>query len=456
MANRRGLGLLRRTRRSPLVVIGLAGFVVGVYVVVVLGGGALIGNTESSSLPLSVLGTAAVALGFAPVQAALERVATRLGHGGGSPYDVLSRFSETVTGGYVTEELPARMSMLLAQGTGAQWAQVWLWVSERLVLAATWPANADADRTPPDLSAGARGPRSAGSRALAVHHGEQLLGLLRLQERPALPLTSVEERLFTGLAAQAGLALRLVALRTELEGRRAELVARADELRASRERLIEAQDAERRRLERDIHDGAQQHLVALAVNLRLAQTIAAHAPDRAVRLLAGQADAARDAIDTLSLLSRGIYPRLLADQGLVVALRSAVVVSAIQVAVESDGMERLPAPVEAALFFCCMEAVQNAAKHSGAALVTVRLGEDRTRWRLTVNDDGSGFDPGQKSGAGAGTGLVNMRDRLDAVGGTVTVASVAGTGTTVTALVPRTEAPDHSADQRKSVPGEAA
>ena len=112
--------------------------------VVVLGGGALIGRTDSPSLPLSVLATAAVALLFAPVQAALERVATSLGHGGAAtPYDVLSRFSETVTGGYATEELPARMSMLLAQGTGAQWAQVWLTVSDRLTLAATWPADAD-------------------------------------------------------------------------------------------------------------------------------------------------------------------------------------------------------------------------------------------------------------------------------------------------------------------------
>ena len=110
---------------------------------------------------------------------------------------------------------------------------------------------------------------------------------------PGSALTAVEERLFAGLAAQAGLVLRLVGLRAELEDRHEELVARADELKASRERLIETQDAERRRLERDIHDGAQQHLVALTVNLRLAQTIAARSPERAARVLAEQADAAR-------------------------------------------------------------------------------------------------------------------------------------------------------------------
>jgi signal transduction histidine kinase len=423
-----------------VVLAGLAAFVVGVYVVVVLGGGALIGRTDSPSLPLSVLATAIVALGFAPVQAALERAATRLGHGGApTPYDVLSRFSETVTGGYATEELPARISMLLAQGTGAQWAQVWLSVSDHLTLAATWPVDAAADPTPPDPQPDAADTTGEGRRALTVRHGGQFLGVLRLQQRPGLPLTAVEERLFSGLAAQAGLVLRLIGLRAELRARHEELLARADELTASRERLIETQDDERRRLERDIHDGAQQHLVALAVNLRLAQTVAARSPERAARLLAQQADAACEAIETLSQLSRGIYPRLLADEGLLPALRSAVATSAIGVTLDAGGVGRLPTPVEAALYFCCMEAVQNAAKHSGATAVTVRLGEDAGRWRLTVTDDGTGFDPAQGRLAGTGTGLANMRDRLDAVGGRLTVGSVPGVGTTVTAVVTRTD-----------------
>ncbi|MGH8939088.1 MAG: hypothetical protein ACRDV2_07030, partial [Actinomycetes bacterium] len=118
----------RHDRRARLLVLaGLAGFVVGVYVVVVLGGGALLGRTESPSLLLSVLATAVVALGFGPVQARLESGATQLVHAGTeSPYDVLSRFCETVAGGYSAEDLPARMAALLAKGTGAAWAQVWL------------------------------------------------------------------------------------------------------------------------------------------------------------------------------------------------------------------------------------------------------------------------------------------------------------------------------------------
>jgi signal transduction histidine kinase len=448
MGIRRVIGRWRRGVRHRLVVMaGLTSFVGAVYLLVVLGGGVLMGRADSASLPLSVLATAVVALLFAPVQAALGRAATRIGlRGATTPYDVLSRFSETVTGGYATEELPVRMSMLLAQGTGAQWAQVWLIVSDRLTLAATWPANAHGDRTPPSLQPDAEDATATRRRTRAVRHGSQTLGVLRLQERPGLVLTSVEERLFTGLAAQAGLALRLVGLLADLEGRREELLGRAEQLKTSRERLIETQDAERRRLERDIHDGAQQHMVALTVNLRLVERIAVRSPARAARLLSEQADAAHAAMETLSSLSRGIYPRLLSSEGLVPALRSAVATSPNRVTVDTDGVGRLPAPIEAALYFCCMEAVQNTAKHSDADTVTVRLSEERGSWRLVVTDDGTGFDQPEVGIEGAVGGLMNMRDRLDSVGGTLTVESLVGRGTTVVALVPKIEgsAPGHA------------
>lgn len=416
-----------------LVWVGLAVFVVGVYVVVVRGFGALIGRTDSPSVPLSVLATATVALSFARVQSGLERSASRLLGGHSAPYDVLSRFSESMPEDDSTEDLPARMARLLAEGTGARWAQVWVSVAGQLILAATWPEDADTTETPPGLLPEARDAAGPDLRALAVTHGGEPLGVLRLQERSGLPLSSVEERLFTALADRAGLMLRLVGVRADLELRRGELLERADELRASRRRLIETQDAERRRLERDLHDGAQQHLVALTVNLRLAQTLSSSSPVRAAALLGLQADAATVAIDTLSSLSRGIYPRLLSEQGLVPALRSAVATSAIPVTVVAEGMVRLPAAVEAALYFCCMEAVQNAAKHSGASTLVVRLSDHLGTSQLVVTDDGAGF--GRASGQSTGTGLANMRDRMDAVGGTVTVTSLAGIGTTVTALV---------------------
>jgi signal transduction histidine kinase len=437
MGTRRVIGRLHHDGSHRLIVIaGLAAFVVAVYAILVRGAGALIGHTHSPSLPLSVLATAAVALLFAPVQDALERAASKVLPGAPArPYEVLSRFS-TISDSDQSEDLPARMSRLLAQGTGAQWAQVWLAVADRLTLAATWPTSADEDRTPPEPQPDNGDATGQGRRALTVLHGVEVLGVLRLQERPGVALTPVEERLFTALAAQAGLMLRLVGVREDLERRHQELLARASELKASRERLIETQDTERRRLERDIHDGAQQHLVALAVNLRLAQTLAAGSPERAARILAKQADAARVAIETLSLLSRGIYPRTLSREGLVPALRSALATSAIPVTVHTDQAGRLPAPVESAMYFCCVEAVQNAAKHSGADAVTVRLSEDRETWRLTVTDDGAGFDPTRARLEGVG--LANMRDRLDAVGGDVRVRSEPGTGTAITAVVART------------------
>jgi signal transduction histidine kinase len=425
---------------------GLAAFVVGVYVVVVLGGGLIIGRTDSPSLPLSVLATLGVALLFAPVQTALGRVASRMGHPAtATPYEVLRRFSGAVTGEYAAKDLPARMAIVLAQGTGAQWAQVWLNVSDRLTLAATWPKDADAGRDPPSLPSDGADGTGAGRRAVAVRHGGLQLGVLTLQQRPGVALTAVEERLFTGLAAQAGLVLRLVALRAELTDRHGELLLRADDLRASRQRLIGTQDAERRRLERDIHDGAQQHLVALTVNLRLAQTIATRSPERATRLLAEQADAADVTIETLTSLSRGIYPRLLADEGLVSALRFAVATGAVPVTVETTTTERPTEAAEAALYFACMEAVQNATKHSGAQKVAVHVGDHPGGWRLTVVDEGTGFDVQHAAESGAGAGLANMRDRLDAIGGTLDVESLPGLGTTVTAVVPR-----HQVERRHS------
>ena len=435
MRTRRGTGRLHtRGRHRVLVWVGLAVFVAGVYVVVVRGAGAMIGETDSPSVPLSVLATATVALSFARVQSGIERGAARLlGNRAAAPYDVLRRFSESLPEEESTEDLPTRMARLLADGSGASWAQVWVSVAGRLTLAATWPADTDATETPPGPLPGARDVVGPGLRSLAVTHGGEPLGVLRLMERSGLPLTAVEERLFIALADRAGLMLRVVGVRADLERRHSELVERAGDLRASRRRLIEAQDAARRGLERDLHDGAQQHLVALAVNLRLAQALATSSPARAHALLGLQADASAVAIETPSSLSRGIYPRLLSEQGLEVALRSAVAASAIPVTIVADGMVRLPPALEVALYFCCMEAVQNAAKHSGASTLVVHLTHHLGQSRLVVTDDGDGFVATVATGTGAG--LANMRDRLDAVGGTVSVASLVGVGTTVTARV---------------------
>jgi len=424
---------LRPTRRELgdagerlVVVAGLAVFVVSVYAAVVLGGGALVGQADSPPLALSVLATAVVALAFEPVQRRLEVLAPRAGRAGWSPYDVLRRFSATATGGPAGEDVPLRMARLLAEGVAASQVQVWLTVQDGLVLAATWPP--DPQRLAPD------GPDDDSWREVTVRYGGRVYGLLRLQQE--VELTSVEERLVDGLASQSGLVLRLIALRVELATRHDELVLRGDELRRSRDRLIQTQDAERQRLERDLHDGAQQHLVALAVNLRLAQTVAVRSPARSAAILADQAGAASAAMQSLAELSRGIYPAQLADEGLVPALRVALTRTAATVRLDADGVRRLPADVEAALYFVVMEAVQNAVKHAASTTIVVRLTTADGVCTASVTDDGVGFDPRKARRDGLGVGLGSMADRVDAVGGRLDLVPGQGSGATVLATVP--------------------
>jgi signal transduction histidine kinase len=420
-------------RDAFLVSAGTVTGVAAVYVVVVLGGGLLTGHTDSPSLSLSVLATALVAWGLEPGRAALEGLTTRLGGGSArSPYDVLSGFTESViadrpaaVAGTAPGDLPARMARLLAEATGAAWAQVWLEVEGRSELSSTWPP----------LEPGAPSETGAGGRVRTrevVLDGERL-GVLRLCERADQPLGPVEERLFSGLAAQAGMVLLRARLQHELASRARDLEARADELTRSRRRLVEAQDAERQRLERDIHDGAQQHLVALVVNLRLAETLAGTAPERSRRVLDEQVAAIDTAIDTLLDLSRGIYPRALTEAGVAPALRGVLATLSVPVHVVDHGIGRALPEVEAALYFCAVEAVQNAVKHARPTTVTVDLSRDGDLVRLLVRDDGTGFDA---SGAPTGRGLGNMRDRIDAVGGTFSLRARPGRGVEVTASVP--------------------
>ena len=432
-----GLLRLRRSRRdwvaALLVLSGLTTFVVFVYVVVVLGGGVLIGHTSSPEVGLSVLATAIVALAFGPIQSRLEELASKAVHSGRpSPYDVLTRFSKAATGSFPAEELPARMAKVLADGTGAEWAQVWLFVDGRLKLAATWPPRAAEDSAAPG------GPDAPGLRSLQVRQAGELLGILVVQERELVPLTLVEQRLFAELASQAGLVLRGARLRAELMDRLAELSAKADELRLSLERLVDAQDAARSRLERDIHDGAQQHLVALAVNLRLAHTLASRSPRRANLLLAEQEQAANETIQAIVDLSRGIYPRVLNDEGLAAALRAEIGKSAVPVELVAHQVGRYAASVEAAAYFCCLEALQNAAKHAEAQCIRVDLRGDANLLTLVVEDDGVGFDPQAVS---PGAGMTNMPDRIESAGGTLIIDSAPARGTRVEARLPTADVP---------------
>ncbi len=417
---------------TALALAGLTLYVLLVYVAVVLGGGVLIGRTTTPDLTLSVLATAVVALSFEPVRHRVDRVVSGLVHPGQrSPYDVLATFSSMVATSALAGDVPGRMAQVLAEGTGAQWAEVWLVVDGTPTLAAAWPESGvrhdpqDADPADPQAI-------PEGRQVRRCYQAGEALGLLVVQERPGIPFTPTEERLLAGLADQAGLVLRGVRLRAELERRRVELTARAEELGASRRRLVEAQDGARRRLERDIHDGAQQHLVALAVNLRLAHTVAQHSPDRGATLLAPQEAAVREATEALLGLARGIYPQRLVADGPAAALQEAAGTTPVPATVTGPGSARYDVGIEAAAYFCCMEALQNAAKHAGANRVAVSLVEEDGTLLCSVTDDGVGID----GGPSPGTGLANMRDRVEAVGGTLGVLGTAGGGTRVEARLP--------------------
>lgn len=425
----RGSALSRVSAESLLGWAGAAVAVLIVYVVVVRGGDLLIG-TAAAHVELSILATVIVAATIDRIQSRCEAIAARLLHRESSnPYEVLAQFSSQVAGAEAAGALPQLMARLLAEGTAAAWAQVWLLVNGRPTLMATHPPEAVAESSAPAIG----GASSAdGLRSVAVGHAGGVLGVLRVKERDGHPLTAVEARLFAGLAAQAGLALHAAQLRAELEQRHRQLTERADELRAARDRLVTTQDTERRRLERDIHDGAQQQLVALRINLRLAQTLAERSPERAAELSSEQAGAVKDAIATLQALSRGTDPEVLTRAGLAEALRDATKSCPLPVRLSLQEVGRFPRSVETAVYFSCLEAVQNVIKHAHAAHVAVRLGVVGEALELEVVDDGRGLAPG----AVAGSGLGNMRERLEAVGGHLQIGAAAGSGTSVIAIVP--------------------
>jgi signal transduction histidine kinase len=235
-------------------------------------------------------------------------------------------------------------------------------------------------------------------------------------------LSPAEEKLAADLASQAGLVMRNVRV-TE------ELLARLEDLRASRQRLVAAQDEERRKLERNIHDGAQQQLVALAVKLRLARQLAGADTAKAAELLNQVEGEITEALEDLRDLARGIYPPLLADKGLPAALEAQARKSSLPVRVEADGIGRYAQDAEAAVYFCALEALQNAAKYSSASSAEVRLWEENGELVFSVTDDGVGFDSSRTSD---GTGLQGMADRLAALGGRLEVRSEPGQGASIT------------------------
>jgi signal transduction histidine kinase len=411
---------------KTLVYGSLAVFITGVYVAIVVGLGSLAQRGARPSLALSIAATAVVAVAFQPVRAWVQRLANRLVYGRrATPYEVLADFAGRMAGAYAAEDLLPRMARILAEGTAATRADVWLKSGGEFHDGAAWPV--EAPLLPPARATAADVPAyPAADRILPVRHQGEVLGALSVSKRPGEALTPTEDRLLADLAGQVGLVLKNAGLREQL-------LARLDEIRASRLRLVAAQDAERRRIERNIHDGAQQQLVALAIKLSITESMIGMDTEGERELLAELREDAAGAVEELRDLARGIYPPLLAGEGLVTALQAQARKAAVPTSVTADGVGRYQQDLEAAVYFCVLEALQNVAKYADATRAEVRLAASGHHLRFEVTDDGAGFDP---QSHGYGTGLQGMADRLHAHGGSLDVRSAPGAGTTIAGRLP--------------------
>ena len=434
---------------------GLTAVVVAVYLVIVIGLGRSPDDAESHLLLLSMAAAAVAAALYLPARERLAELANRLVYGERHPPDeVLRTFGSRLSRAVPMDELLLQLAESLRKVMSLRRAEVWTGNGDRLELAVAVP-----DREAPPLTLGPKeGPvvaragvagnawlevwlpqllegRADGQmRGVPTSHSGELLGLLVVERaRDGDPFTEEDDRVLTELARQVGLALHNVRLDSALQESLEEVRRANQELRESRARIVATADAERRKIERNLHDGAQQHLVALAVNLRLARDMLGDDPESAGEMLEALADAVKDTVAELRDLAHGIYPPLLMDSGLPDALRAAARRSPLDVAVETDGVGRYGAEIEAAVYFCCLEALQNAAKHAPAAKVVVRVMEVADALSFEVVDDGPGFDPAV---ATSGHGFVNMSDRLGAIGGKVEWRSVPGAGTTVAGTIP--------------------
>lgn len=354
-----------------------------------------------------------------PLWRLAKRIADRVVFGGrSSPYEVLTQFSQRVGETYSDEDVLPRMAQVLRQATRARIARVWLAVGGELRLAASAPNDGDPARatapTRPD------GLADLGDEHVTEvrHHGD-LVGALAVSMSATDPMNPSKEKLVRDLAAQAGPVLRNV-----------RLVA---DLRESRRRIVSAQDERARRLERDIHDGAQQQLVALGVKMRLLDHLVERDPSQTHELIEQLQAETTDALENLRDLARGIYPPLLADQGLPAALEAQGRKAVVPVRVEPDGVGRYPQEIESTVYFCVLEALQNVGKYANANEVTVRLNEADGLLAFEVRDDGVGFE---LAAVELGTGLTGMADRVEAVGGVFELDSAPGRGTTIAGRLP--------------------
>jgi signal transduction histidine kinase len=439
-----------------LSILGFTVVVAAIYLIVVRGlGKTPTGTTDREVLGLSIVAAAIAAIGYIPARDRFARMATGFVYGAReAPDEVVRTFGSRLTRAIPMDELLLQLAESLRKTLALRSAEIYTGTGEVLELAVSVPDMGErsivvsARERPVITHAGVSGNawasvwmpallngRPAGPiRVAPICHAGELLGTIVVaRSEGAAAFTEEDDRVLTDLARQVGLAFHNAQLDTALQTSLDELRRQADELRASRARIVASGDAERRRVERNLHDGAQQHLVALAVNLRLAKDVVLEDPEAAVEMLEELGTAVQDTIQELRELAHGIYPPLLVDSGLAGALRPVVNRSPLDIELSTEGIGRYAGDVEAALYFCCLEALQNAGKYAPDAHVMVRIWEESGGLLFAVTDDGPGFDVRL---AQRGHGFTNMMDRLGAIGGSVRWESEPGHGTAIRGSVP--------------------
>ncbi len=391
---------------KTLVFALLAAFITVVYVAVV----AAVGSITGAS---SLLATVIVAVLFQPARVRAGHVANRLVFGDrATPYEVMAGFSERVADAVSTEEVLPQMAEAAGSGVGA---------AEVAIRVALPGGGERVERW--------QGPNAGGRTAepwvtTIVHQGDTVATLTAT--KPANdPLTPAERGLLEDLGAQAGLAVHNVRLTEELAIRLRELDEQAAALRVSRERLVTARDAQRRGLQRDIQEGPERQLLDIG---RALDTVTEPAQ------LDPLIERANDTLEGLRDLARGVFPPLLADQGIVPALEAHIRKVGAHTTVDAPGLagRRFDADVEACAYFCCLQAIQNVLRHAGNTPSRVRLGLDGDELTFEIADDGPGFDVARTP---RGMGLQIIQDRVDALEGSLEVRSDTS-GTTVAVRVP--------------------
>ncbi|MDX1468267.1 MAG: ATP-binding protein [Acidimicrobiia bacterium] len=394
-----------------VVFVALALFIGAVYVGIVVGVGLLFGSGDEPNVWLGIGATVIIAILFQPVRRRMEKVANRMVYGRRTtPYEVLSAFSQGVAA--VDTTMLFRAALSLAEGTTATAASIWVRRDDSLIPVASYPEDTE--------------PEAGQVEAEITHEGENL-GLITLTVPPGQPFSPTDQELVEQVASGLGLGLRNLQLTDTLK-------TRVDELRESRRRIVSVQDKTRQMLERDLHDGAQQRLVALKIKIGISESMARNQGLTDIADVLATVKTETDmTIDSLRTLARGIYPPLLDAEGLGPALTTQLHRQPIPITVQAAGVGRHPREIEATIYFCVLEAVQNAIKHANPQSILVNITETNNHLAFEVRDDGTGFDPDTVA---RGNGLTNITDRIDAVEGTITINSTPGHGTTVTATIP--------------------